>query len=46
MLVYVSDGSYEHHPWSLRDGGLRAEEPLTMIGDWAYYADSTTPPRE
>ncbi len=46
VLIYESDGRYDRHPWSLRDGDPRKETPLTRIGAWAYYAHSTTPPRE
>ncbi len=46
VFIYESNGRYDRHPWSLRDGDPREETPLTRIGAWAYYAHSTTPPRE
>ena len=45
QLAYEPDGRYEHDPWDLAMGGRREREPLDRIGAWAYYADSTTPPR-
>ncbi|MEA3399865.1 MAG: hypothetical protein U9R79_01335 [Armatimonadota bacterium] len=38
QLVYESDGTYEHDPWSVEAGEPRQREPIDRIGKWAYYA--------
>ena len=45
-LVYESDGTYEDYPLGLLGGNPMKREPLARLGDWAYYAWSSTPPRE
>jgi hypothetical protein len=38
QLVYESDRTYHHDPWSVEMGDPRNREPLERIDGWAYYA--------